>query len=258
MSDISTRRRWSGRLLIGGAALALPLTGSISYAQDEVPPAPPAAPVAPVAPVAPAAPAAPSAAPAPPVHVVTRDGTTRVIRVERRVENDGRDEASEVGQPVVRRIVLRNGREMSAEDRAEFDRDMEQHRRDMAEMKRELSQGQAEMQRELARSQAEIHREFAQSQREIQREIRLAMVEAHKARPRVRVQCRDGQREVTETVATKDGETIFVCQALAMADARRALAAARAGIARSRDLSATQRAEALRALDEADAEVRTD
>ncbi len=79
MSEISPGRRRLGRSLIaGGAALALPLTASISYsvAQAQVPevpvtPAPETAPVAPVAPVtaidpsAPETPVAPAAAPQP-------------------------------------------------------------------------------------------------------------------------------------------------------------------------------------------------
>lgn len=250
MSDISTRRRWSGRLLIGSAVLALPLTGSISYAQDEVPPPPaaPAAPVAPMAPVAPAAsvapaaPAAPVAAPAPPARVVARDGQTRVIRIERRM-NGGGDDARGGDKRVERRIIKRNGYEMTAEERAAFEKDMAGHRVDMAEFNQDM---------------AEVQRELAENQGEIQREVRLAFAEAHKARPKVRVQCRDGQRDVAETVTTGDGETIFVCQAVAMDEARKALAMARAEIARSRDISAKSRAAALRSLNEAERRVRAE
>lgn len=35
MSEVSPRRRWAGRLLLAGSAIALPLTASISYAADE-------------------------------------------------------------------------------------------------------------------------------------------------------------------------------------------------------------------------------
>ncbi len=59
MTDPTPARRNIGRLLLAGAALALPLTASVTYAaaQDAVaPPAPPAAPAAPAAPEAPAAP----------------------------------------------------------------------------------------------------------------------------------------------------------------------------------------------------------
>ena len=64
MSEPSIHRRWLGRALLAGAALALPLTASISRAQS-APPAPPAAPEAPVAAAAPNAPNAPAAPAAP-------------------------------------------------------------------------------------------------------------------------------------------------------------------------------------------------
>lgn len=56
MTDPTPVRRTIGRLLLAGAALALPLTASVSYAAaqtDVAPPAPPAAPAAPEAPAAP-------------------------------------------------------------------------------------------------------------------------------------------------------------------------------------------------------------
>jgi len=74
MADVSPRRRWAGRLMLAGAVIALPLTASISYAeqhsrlpQPPAPPAPPAAPAAPLAPVAPAAPDVPHGLAVPPV-----------------------------------------------------------------------------------------------------------------------------------------------------------------------------------------------
>jgi beta-lactamase regulating signal transducer with metallopeptidase domain len=59
MSEISPRRRFAGRVLLTGAALAVPLTASISYAEAQVPPPWPAAPAEPAEPAAPAAPQAP-------------------------------------------------------------------------------------------------------------------------------------------------------------------------------------------------------
>lgn len=61
MSEPTPRRRMLGRFLIGAAALALPLTATISYAANEqpAPPVPPSAPAAPEAPEAPEAPDAP-------------------------------------------------------------------------------------------------------------------------------------------------------------------------------------------------------
>lgn len=95
MSDPTPTRRTIGRLLLAGAALALPLTASVTYAaaQDAVdPPAPPAPPAAPAAPEAPEAPAAPhimiidhrdGADPKDPklaTRVIEKDGKTIVIK----------------------------------------------------------------------------------------------------------------------------------------------------------------------------------
>ncbi|MCC6926925.1 M56 family metallopeptidase [Novosphingobium sp.] len=58
MTQPKSHERLLGRLLLGAAVLALPLTASISYAAQDAPepPAPPAAPAAPEAPAAPDAP----------------------------------------------------------------------------------------------------------------------------------------------------------------------------------------------------------
>lgn len=61
MTEISPRRRIAGRTLLAGAALAVPLTASISYAEAQVPPSWPAAPEVPAAPEAAEAPEAPKA-----------------------------------------------------------------------------------------------------------------------------------------------------------------------------------------------------
>ncbi|HEX7709703.1 MAG TPA: M56 family metallopeptidase [Sphingomonadaceae bacterium] len=64
MTDVSPRRRLAGRILWGAAALALPMTASVSYAVAPAPDVPavleaPLAAAAPVAPIAPEAPPAP-------------------------------------------------------------------------------------------------------------------------------------------------------------------------------------------------------
>lgn len=59
--DISPRRRFAGRAMVGLGVLALPLTASISYAESLTFPEPPAAPIAPASEAAPAVPKAPAA-----------------------------------------------------------------------------------------------------------------------------------------------------------------------------------------------------
>ncbi|HZF45493.1 MAG TPA: M56 family metallopeptidase [Sphingomonadaceae bacterium] len=99
MVDVSPRRRWAGRLMLAGAAIALPLTASISYAEQRSaeqrsrlpePPAPPAPPMAPAEPHAPEAPDAPlpPEPPVPPVPPVP--GVSAVSIVETGVvQQDG-------------------------------------------------------------------------------------------------------------------------------------------------------------------------
>lgn len=100
MTQPSPKRRLLGRVLIGAAALALPLTASISYAQNEDPPAPPAPPAAADAPHAPHVqrhviiidnPAGTTIDPANPdadtsglhTRVINRDGRTIVLKTSR-------------------------------------------------------------------------------------------------------------------------------------------------------------------------------
>ncbi len=271
MSDVSPRRRWTGRLLLGAAALALPLTGSISYARSEpappVPPAPPPPASAPAAPEAPAPPVTVTApeAPASPGVIASEDGKRRIVRIER-IEKDG--QAVGGGERrVERRVILRREAEMSAAQRAEIEKEMKDLRadlRDLGEIRHELRRGRGEH-GELG---LELRRELGEGG-ELRREIRIAVAGAVQARnralaaaaaaPQVTVQCRKGQREVSETIEAKDGRRhIFVCDSLATAEARRAIAMARGQITRVRELSDRERAEALRSLDEADRELRAD
>lgn len=100
MTNPTPTRRTLGGLLLAGAALALPLTASVSYAAAD-PVARPAAPASPVAPAAPAAPAAPKVVQEHRIvivdkqggavlddaqlksRVVTKDGKTIVIKTDK-------------------------------------------------------------------------------------------------------------------------------------------------------------------------------
>lgn len=279
MSDISARRRWSGRVMIAAAALALPLTGSISYAQDEVPAAPPAPP-APPAPVAAVPPVAPPAPPAPPEVVISDDGKHRIVRIEKRIVRDGAEARK---HPVERRIERRifkkdgklyeNGREMSAEERAEFERDMAEHKRDMEEHARDIEEqarDRAEYSRDMAehaREMAELQRELRRERIEIDREVRASIAEAQAGMriaaqavahaPSVVNRCREGQKQVTETVIARGGkQTIYVCNEIAFNQARREIALARADVARSKDMAEIERVRTLQALDAAERGLR--
>ena len=270
MTDISARRRWSGRMLTLAGALALPLTGSITYAQDEA-----AAPVAPPAPSAPPGvvaaplPPAPPAPPEAPEALEGEDGVSPIVRIERteRKVGDARGKAT----PVERRVIVRNGEVMSAEERAEFESEMADLRKEFGEhgelrreLERELGEG-SEFQREM-------RKQFGENG-ELQREIRVAVAHARAeaqaavaAAPVVVQRCRTGQNAVTETATARDGrQRIYVCTAVAMADARKAIATARVDIARARKdvrdangMSAREREQALHGLEEAERKLPPD
>ena len=74
--------------------------------------------------------------------------------------------------------------------------------------------------------------------------------------PRVIEKC-DGSGETVRERAGANGEkTIVICRTAALGSARAAIKSARGAVKRDRDLSESERAEALRALDEALAEIR--
>ena len=269
LTDPTRRRRWAGRLLLGGAVLALPLTATVSYAHDEMP-APPAPPAAPPVMEAPPAPPVP---PAPPswsdddmaVEGIDgghsylmhgEDGRSREVHIERVRDEDGKE--------TVRRRVFVSRSDLTEQERAEIERRVEEGQRRAEEGRRRAEEGRwrAEEARERAeeaiersaeaRAHAQEIREEIAEREEDRREIRLAMAEARNAAPRITVGCRRGQTEVEETVTDRNGrETIFICQDAALGEARRSLAEARREVSRDRDLSTTERARALRAIDEA-------
>ncbi|WP_454596954.1 M56 family metallopeptidase [Qipengyuania sp. SM2507] len=233
MADISPRRRFAGRALLAGAALALPLTASISYAETISPEAPavptaPQAPTAPPAPNAPPATPAPPAPPAPPVEPELNIDLTIEREVETRVEREL--DAAEAGLEAAERHVLRTREHgMTAQERAEL-------RADMAQLRRDLAEGG-----------------------ELRREIRLAVSQGRAAAPEVVMTCQQGQTEIVRSGTTGAGrEALFVCEAAALETARAAIDSARRTIRSDRNLSEAERAEALRSLDEALAEIRSE
>ncbi|MFC4255526.1 antirepressor regulating drug resistance protein [Altererythrobacter xixiisoli] len=97
--DISSPRRWAGRCLLLIAALALPLTASVTYAAAQLPavPQPPAPPAAPAAPVPPAPPAPPAE---PPVlhHAAEPAVAAEWDRVAAQAEEDHRQAAADAAE----------------------------------------------------------------------------------------------------------------------------------------------------------------
>ncbi|MCP5396547.1 MAG: hypothetical protein H6918_07430 [Sphingomonadaceae bacterium] len=237
MSDISPRRRFAGKALLAGAVIALPLTASISYAED-------AAPVAPLAPSAPAVPAAP-AAPQPPAAPVApalwtqvaaeapEDGEKRVvvIKVEDQ-QDDGADEKRMDRRE--HRIVLKNGEKLSAEQRAELEKE---YGIDIDAIEKD------------AKAEAKM----------AQREVRVARMEFRGkdgAKPiKIMVRCEsDGDDMVNEWVDEDGNKHIAICKTQVAAQALAGLKEARKAIANDLKLEADVRAKALQAIDEKIAE----
>lgn len=257
MSDISPRRRLTGRAAIASAFLAVPLTASICYAEG-----------APSALVA--------AAQAAEVDEWTdadvqqeQDEMAEVeIDIEREFDEAEREftkaerefdeaerkfveiereiERGEDGK-LVKRKIRYNGKgweEMSEAERAKF-------KAEMAELR-----GQFANDGELRMEMRKLRSDMAENGK-MRQEIRLAVAEAQagaaEARvnaPRVVMKC-TGSDELITTKEDSDGRTtMFVCEANADKLAMNALRTARSAIATERNLTAEQRAEALRSIDE--------
>ena len=118
MSEPTSQSRLLGRLLLGAAALALPLTASITYADATAPepPAPPAAPSAPQAPEAPEAPMAPA------VHK-----SVKVVLV------DGHGEGGVDDKDLHTKVIQRNGHTIVLKTKAELSDAEAEKRADEAE-----------------------------------------------------------------------------------------------------------------------------
>lgn len=266
MSEISPRRRLAGQLAMGVALLALPMTATIAYAEIDppLPPSPPAAPAAPSAPEAPPAPAAPAAPKTVEVEVRTiangdvPEGKRWSIETERKTDETGKT-------VITRRIVRPSHGEMSARERSEMERAMDEMQRDLdaelgenSEFAREMERlgDNREMRREMqivvadrARASADASRAAAEVGRAAAEAGRAAAHAAALAAPKVVVSCKYPDQPVT-SASGKDGKvTLFVCKTAGERIRRDALRHAREAVAADRNLSADERAEALRSID---------
>ena len=248
MSDISPRRRLTGRAAIAGAFLTVPLTASVCYADS----------------VAPSLIASVSAAEVAgewqdreevteemveiereldeaerelaEAEVEMEEARQEIIEIEREMEEDGKERRIEK-----RRIVV-NGKEwneLSDADKAEL-------RAEMAKLREQFAEG-GEFRAEMDK----VRKQFSEKG-ELRREIRLAVAEAQEAgkmAPEVVVSCKDEFSPVTSKTDANGKTTLFVCETAADKLALSAMKSARAAIAAEKSLSAEERAEALRSLD---------
>ena len=232
MKNHSTGRRIAGRGLIAAAAIALPLTASVTYAEvttSDVP-APPAAPTAPVAPPAPPAPPAPDVAfapPAPPVPAVTFQSAAEApeIEKERHVERHvyvSRDVDTDGEGKRVRKIKIHEGEGLTKEEIEEI----------MVEVKEGLAEADIAI--------AEAHK------------IAIEMAnEAGEHHFMVEMSC-DGDDMVSESISEDGKKVMKICKTHIMASALEGLREARRELAENEELSGDIRQ---RVLDQLDAQI---
>lgn len=242
MSDISSRRRMVGRGLLVAAALAIPTTASITYAEEIaaiVPSAPPA-PAAPLAPTAPAAPAAPSAplapdAPIPPMPLglqasgevdVEADVETKVEKsIEKKVfvirSDDDEKGDTKKNKMVVREIhAHQNGKMLSEEEIEEI----------MVEVREGLAEADIAV-KEAKTIGLKLEREYADGQHTT-----------------VEMSC-EGDGMTSEKISDDGKKTVLICQSKIMAHALTGLKEAREQIAKSEEFPENLREQVLEEID---------
>ncbi len=227
MTETTNNRRLAGRLMLGAAVLALPLTASISYAASEAPapPAPPEAPLPPLAPPAPPAP--PSASLAPQAEPAPYADEERIEEVDPDVDVDFQPEPRVSKHTYTFHSVDGDG-ELSVEERQEI----------MIELRESLAEARAELD-ELPRIIEEAMAEAEEAQSE-----------AMKHRTVVEMKCDKNSNEVTTTRETAGGShVVMICQSRIMAHALEGLKEARKAIARNKEMSAKMRDDVTAELD---------
>ncbi len=248
MNNPSDRRRRIGALLIGASILLVPLTASVSYAQDEAPevPQPPLAPVPPTAHAAPEAPLPPAPpvaaeAPLPPhapdgtyeFHDTAPDGTSRKRRiVVLRTDAEHGDHAPR---------ALRERRVIHADDGEMFDEEAFQKKMEALDERLE------HLGEDIDRTVVIDARHVARMSRDSSRAARTAALAMARG-PRVEMNC-DGAHEVSDTTGPDGKRVIRICRQRIAHSAVAGLRSAREGVARQRDLREATRQEVLKSID---------
>ena len=246
MTTPSVRRRRAGALLVGASVLLVPLTASISYAQDDgveapLPPAPPPPPLAPLPPQAPEAPLAPVEpvdviAPGAEDHTYVFHDDGNSAHKERRVvivrsEKDGKHHGK-LARGQRYRVVTADGEF----DEKAFEKQMEELHVRLGHLDGDLAKRVIVDRERLA----PLARESALAGEH----ARLAIARA----PRVVINC-DGAEDVSETTSPDGKRVIKVCRQRIAVHALGGIRAARDQVARSTEMSESVRKEVLESLD---------
>ncbi len=265
MSDISPRRRLTGRAAIASAFLAVPLTASICYAEG-----------APSALVASAQAAEVDEWNEAEVQqeVVEEEfaevevdierefdeaeremelAERELDKAERKIATIEREIVTEQDGKLIKRKIRYSGKgweKMSEAERAKF-------KAEMAELRGQFADD-GELRMELRKLRSDMGENG-----KLRQEIRLAVAEAQAGAaeasanaPRVVMKCTGSEELITTEEDADGGTTMFVCEANADKLALGALRTARSAIAIERNLTDEQRAEALREIDREIAELQ--
>lgn len=237
MTDISSRRRLAGRALVASAALALPLTASITYAEIPAAPTAPAAPMASSSALAPEPPEAPEA-PLPP-EAPEAGEKHKVVIVRRTGGEHGSHEFKKVVRDGEVLVFFSDGEELSE---AEFEVKMDAHGERMEGLGEELA----------LRLKVLPKIEGA----------RFRVLEGRAGRmagfaPQVLMSC-EGEGATSETATSEGKRVIRICERRIRGSAVSGLHRARDQIAGNREMSETVRAEVLASLDREIARLEAD
>ncbi|HAU22288.1 MAG TPA: hypothetical protein DCS24_06780 [Erythrobacter sp.] len=231
MNTHSTRRRIAGRGLVAAAAIALPLTASVSYAEVTAP----VAPSTPVAPVASSGPSVVAAPPAPNAPLVSLAPMVQLQSASEAADADGErhverhvivtKEVNEDGETIVKE---RKYRVISPEDGIS--------KEEMEEIMLEVKEGLAEADRALAEAH-EAHRIAIETSGEVGKQHVI-----------VEMSC-EGDEAVSESENEDGKKVVKICKSHIMASAIEGLREARNEIATNEELSAEMRERILKELD---------
>ena len=269
MTDISPRRRWTGRALLLTGALALPLTASISYA--EIVPEPPAAPLAPHAPTPPDPPhaAALSVPPVPPVPPApfSHERFDALFGAEDGEPADRHLTIQRSGRDANRVVIRRTGRD-GREQVIERDTLTDEQAEAIAEQIEEQVEAR---EREIERMERRIEREIAHREKDIDEQVRKIEKHAEAIARRaervghsasmIAIGCGVARAEARRSRSAGKHAQAGVCVDDIVRDAQKlalvSLRSARSAIVADRNLSESERDEALAGIDEAIAGMRS-
>ncbi len=248
MSDVSSQRRFAGKVALLAGVVALPLTASVSYAEDAVPEKVVNVVEAPQAPATAFVQA--EEAPSQSKVVESADGKVEVIVVK---DVDG--EASKKVRKIIDKAKTGEGGESDANtfvwvsedegaDGEKTVRTITKNRSVFINSDKKLTKEEREEIREaLAEAKSEWH-----ANGELREDIKIALAEAEGELTRISVRC--GGDTPKKLKSDGNGTTVFICKSEIMASALSGLKEARKQLAEDGTLPEDAREEVLRALDE--------